>query len=107
MIKPSLLLYTPETRDLIRGYHELQNAITAIDLNHPSSGDAQFVISSKMGICPHIVARDGLGGNWATPIEGLEFSIAFGSWVRVSESNSSEVFDTRHSDRRPLISGWL
>ena len=56
MIQPSPFVYAPEAPELSGSYHKLQNAIAAIDLNHRSIGDAQFVVSSKIGICPHIVA---------------------------------------------------
>jgi hypothetical protein len=56
MIQPSPFFYAPEARELSGGYHELQNAIAAINLNHRSIGDAQSVAFSKIGMCPHIVA---------------------------------------------------
>jgi hypothetical protein len=56
MIQPSPFFYAPEARELSGDCHELQNAIAAVDLNHHSIGDAQFVVSRKIGICPHILA---------------------------------------------------
>jgi hypothetical protein len=56
MIQPSPFFYAPEARELSGDCHELQNAITAVDLNHHSIGDAQFVVSRKIRVCPHILA---------------------------------------------------
>ena len=50
MIQPSPFFYGPEAPELSGGYNELQNAIAAIDLNHRSIGDAQFVVSKTISL---------------------------------------------------------